>query len=482
MPESVTATNDSFALAEDAKIYVRPGTTEMASIGEYLAGKLNPSTGYKLQVMTNAEVPTKGGIHLTTVGGDPSLGEEGYVLTITRDSVSVVAFQPAGLFRGVQSIRQLLPPSIEMSTIQPGPWVIATGMIRDHPRFAWRGTMLDVARHFFSVADVERYIDLMAYYKMNSFHLHLTDDQGWRIVINSWPNLATYGGSTKVGGGPGGYFTQADYLEIVEYAQRRYITVIPEIDMPGHTNAALASYAVLNCNGIAPPLYTGIGVGFSALCVSKEATYTFVEEAVREIAALTPGPYIHIGGDEASAISSADYIRFVERVQSIVQSQGKQMIGWEEISQCKLLPTSVVQHWYSSLAQRAVQQSAKVIMSPAARAYLDMKYNPSTTLGQNWAGYIEVQDAYEWDPATEIAGVTENDVLGLEALLWTETLESITDIEEMAFPRLPGFAEIGWSPANGRNWAEYRARLGTHGSRLTAMGVNFYRSSQVSWK
>jgi hexosaminidase len=482
MPESVIPSNDSFALVAGAKIYVRPGATEITSIGQYLVDKLNPSTGYNLQIVTSAGAPTKGSIYLTTVGGDPSLGEEGYVLTITRDLVSVLAFQPVGLFRGIQTIRQLLPPSIERSTVQPGPWVMATGMIRDHPRFVWRGTMLDVARHFFSAQDVKRYIDLVAYYKMNRFHLHLTDDQGWRIVINSWPNLAAYGGSTKVGGGPGGYFTQADYSDIVEYAQRRYITVIPEIDMPGHTNAALASYAILNCNGIAPPLYTGIGVGFSALCVGKDATYAFVEDAVREISALTPGPYIHIGGDEASAMSSADYVRFVERVQSIVQSYGKQMIGWEEIAQCRLLSTSIAQHWYSNLVQGAIQQSAKVIMSPATRTYLDMKYNPSTTLGQNWAGYIEVQDAYAWDPATQVAGVPESDVLGVEAPLWTETIQSMADIEQMAFPRLAGYAEIGWSPATGRNWDEYKVRLGTHGPRLTAMGVNFYRSSQVPWK
>lgn len=482
MPDSVEPAEGSFVLKPGSNIYVEPGTVEMKNIGQFLADRVNPSTGYNIQVLATSGAPTKGNIYITTVGGNSALGEEGYGITITQDLATVVAIQPAGLFRGIQTIRQLLPPSIENSTVQAGPWEIAAVRIRDYPRFVWRGAMLDVARSFFNVHDVERYIDLIAYYKMNRFHLHLTDDQGWRIVINSWPNLATYGGSTQVGGGKGGHFTQAEYSEIVAYAQRRYITVIPEVDMPGHTNAALASYAELNCDGVVRPLYTGIGVGFSGLCVSKETTYTFVDNVVKELSVLTPGPYIHIGGDEAYAMSTEEYARFIERVQEIVQSHGKQMIGWEEIAQSRLLSTSVVQHWYTNLPQRAVQQGAKVIMSPASKAYLDMKYDPSTRLGQDWAGYIEVQDSYTWDPATQVGGVTESDILGIEAPLWTETIRTIADIEYMVFPRLPGYAEIGWSRTRGRSWDEYKMRLGSHGPRLTAMGVKFHPSSQVPWK
>ena len=481
MPASVTATGGTFTLTATANIYVEPGTAEMTAIGQYLADKLNPATGYGMQVLTATGAPTEGSIYLTTVGGDPALGEEGYELTVTQDLVTLVAYQPAGLFRGIQTIRQLLPPPIESSAVQPGPWKMAAGIIRDYPRFVWRGAMLDVARHFFSVDDVKRYIDLIAYYKMNRFHMHLSDDQGWRIMIDSWPNLATYGGSTEVGGGPGGYYTQAEYSDIVAYAQSRYIMVIPEIDMPGHTNAALASYAQLNCDGVAPPLYPGTDVGFSSLCIAKDITFNFVDDVVREIAALTPGPYFHVGGDEASATSAADYVHFVERVQTIVQSHGKQMVGWEEIARIDLFNTSVAQHWHSALAQKAAQQGAKVIMSPASKAYLDMKYHASTPLGLIWAGYIDVQDAYTWDPATQVDGVSESDILGVEAPLWSETLQTIDDIEFMAFPRLPGYAEIGWSPATGRSWDEYRIRLGVHGLRLTAMGVNFYRSLLVPW-
>lgn len=486
MPVSITSTGGSFVLAGTADIYVEPGTAELTAIGQYLADKLNPSTGYGLQVLTTTGAPANGNIYLTTVGGDPTLGDEGYQLTVTANLVTLVAYKSAGLFRGIQTIRQLFPAAIERSTLQPGPWTMSTGTIRDYPRFAWRSSMLDVARHFFSVADVERYIDLMAYYKLNVFHIHLSDDQGWRIMINSWPNLALYGGGTQVGGTcTNCYYTQAQYSEIVAYAQSRYINVVPEIDMPGHTNAALASYAELNCNGVAPARYTGTNVGFSSLCISKPITYTFVDDVIRELAALTPGAYIHVGGDEASSTTTADYVSFVSQVQTIVQSYNKQMIGWEEIAQINgLAASSVAQHWNTtdSFAPTAVQKGAKVLMSPAHKAYLDMKYYRKTQLGQTWAGLINTQTGYEWDPATIVNGVPGSSILGVEAPLWTETIVTRSDIDYMAYPRLPGYAELGWSPATGRNWTEYKVRLGSHGPRLTALGVNFYHDTVVPWQ
>jgi hexosaminidase len=482
MPVSVTATGDQFSLTASSAIYVEPGTAEVAAIGQYLADRLNASTGYELPVRAAEGAPAQGNLYLTTAGGDAALGEEGYRLAITQDAVTLIAYRPAGLFRGVQTLRQILPAEIESSAVQPGPWQIPTGTIWDTPRFAWRGMMLDVARHFFSVGDVKRCIDEIAYYKMNRFHMHLSDDQGWRIWIDSWPRLAGYGGSTEVGGGPGGYYTQAEYADIVAYAQSQHINVVPEIDMPGHSNAALASYAELNCDGKAPPLYTGTDVGFSSLCIGKEITFQFVEDVVRELAALTPGPYFHIGGDEASATAAADYKHFIERVQAIVQSHGKEVVGWEEIAEADLPAPAIVQHWHGNLARRAVEQGAQVILSPASRAYLDMKYHPSTRFGLGWAGCVEVQHAYAWDPATQVPGLPASAILGVEAPLWSETLRTLDDVEFMTFPRLAGLAEIGWSPAEGRDWDEYKIRLGAHGPRLAAMGVNFYRSPLVPWQ
>lgn len=480
LPDFIKWGDSSFVLSANASIYVSPGTQEMRDIGQFLADKINVSTGFNIKVLTGKDISEKGNLFLT-IGRDTLLGDEGYKLWVKADSVTLEAYQPAGLFRGVQTIRQLLPPSIESSTVQPCKWEMTVVSIRDYPRFEWRGAMLDVARHFFSVSDIKHFIDLIAYYKINRLHLHLTDDQGWRLMINSWPNLALIGGSTQVNGGSGGYYTQAEYAEIVAYAQKQYIITIPEIDMPGHTNAALASYPVLNENGVAPQLYEKTGVGFSTLSIYKDSTYTFIEDVIKELCTITPGQYIHIGGDEARATKKEDYIRFIERVQAIVLSHHKHMIGWEEISPSHLFPSTIVQHWVDDGAQKAVQQGIKIIMSPASKAYLDMKYNPSEVLGQDWAGCIEVKDAYMWDPASEVNSVTEKDVLGIEAPLWTETIRTMADIEYKVFPRLVGYAEIGWSQEAKRNWIDYKNRLAEHGSRLTMMGVNFYKSPQITW-
>jgi hexosaminidase len=322
----------------------------------------------------------------------------------------------------------------------------------------------------------------MALYKLNRLHLHLADDQGWRIEIKSWPNLTVHGGSTEVGGGAGGFYTQEQYGDLVRYAADRFITIVPEIDMPGHTNAALASYAELNCDGVARPLYTGIQVGFSALCVDKDVTYKFIDDVVREIAAMTPGPWFHAGGDEVKTLSPEQYLAFIGRVQAIVQAHGKQMIGWDEIAPAALRPGSIVQHWRpKTTPAEAVAKGAKVIMSVANKAYLDMKYDSTTAIGLTWAGLIDVRDAYDWDPGVMAEGVPESAVLGVEAPLWSETIANIRDVEFLAFPRLLGIAEVGWSPA-ARDWDSFKVRLGAHGPRLTALGVNFHRSPTVPWE
>lgn len=473
-PVSVTPTQGIFILNDSTKIVVPPNDAALERIAKSLASNLNAAIGFSLQVVS--ENDANGNI-VFALHGEPALGDEGYALAIAPGSILLTANTPAGIFYGTQTLRQLVPP-----TPADTPIGIAAGDIRDAPRFSWRGTMLDVARHFFKVEDVKKYIDVLAYYKLNRLHLHLTDDQGWRIEIKAWDKLATHGGSTQVGGGKGGYYTQAEYQELVDYAAQHYITVIPEIDMPGHTNAALASYAELNCDDTARELYTGTSVGFSSLCADKEITYKFIEDVVRELAALTPAPYLHIGGDEAHSTDRAAYISFVQRVQEIVQQNGKQMIGWGEIAQARLQPTSVVQHWYSDVAAQTADQGAHFIMSPASKAYLDMKYDETTKLGLDWAGLIDVETAYSWEPGTQLEDVSERDILGVEAPLWSETLETLDDIEFMAFPRLIGIAEIGWSPPENRAWDEYVKRLATHGARLKALGVIFFESPQVSWE
>lgn len=481
-PVSVVQTGSSFDLTDQTDIYVQGESAELKQIGQYLADKLNTSTGKAIEVKTTLEAPAPGNIYLSLSGTDAELGDEGYELTITDKSVNLVANKTAGLFHGIQTIRQILPPKVEQSSTQKGPWKLATGVIRDFPVYGYRGSMLDVARHFFGVDDVKNFIDQLAYYKMNVLHLHLSDDQGWRIEIKSWPNLTAHGGKTEVGGGEGGFYTQEQYAEIVKYAQDRYITIIPEIDMPGHTNAALASYPELNCDGKATELYTGIKVGFSTLCTNKEITYQFIDDVIGELAALTPGPYIHIGGDESHATKIEDYIPFINRVQDMVIAHGKQVLGWDEIALATLKPNTIVQYWAKAEnATRGVEQGAKVLMSPAKNAYLDMQYDSLSTYGLHWAAYIEVDKGYNWDPANLEPTIKKENIVGIEAPLWSETVSNRMEAEYLIFPRLPGYAEIGWTPKELRNWDEYKVRLANHGERMKAMNISFYPSKLVNW-
>jgi len=479
-PVLVTANGAAFELTGKTVISVQEGSADLNRIAHDLAERLNPATGFSLEVKRVSGEPSEG-IFLS-LGDHPELGKEGYQLIIDKKAVKLTANTPEGIFWGVQTFRQLLPAKIESGSGKEGPWIVAGGTIRDYPEYTYRGAMLDVARHFFSVDDVKHLIDLLAAYKMNILHLHLSDDQGWRIEIKSWPDLTTIGGSTEVGGGNGGFYTQEEYADIVKYAEDHYITIVPEIDMPGHTNAALASYARLNCDGKARELYTGTNVGFSSLCTSKDLTYKFVDDVIGELARLTPGPYIHIGGDESHATKQKDYIPFIEQVQKIVFAHDKTMIGWDEITLASLSSKSIAQYWSSAEnAKRAASKNMKLIMSPARKAYLDMQYDSLTPLGLHWAGYVEVDAGYNWEPSNLEEGITRQDILGVEAPLWTETITNRADLEYMVFPRLPGYAEIGWTPVTRRNWEDYKIRLARHGERFKEQNINFYPSKLVPW-
>ena len=476
-PVSLIETGSSFELNAKTKIFVTTDSEELLGIGNSFASILNPATGFNLSVEEGTETSQSNSIYLKISDLDAKFGSEGYKLIITKKNIIVESATAEGVFRAIQTLRQILPDEIESKELQEKSWFIATGEIEDYPEYAYRGAMLDVARHFFGVEDVKRYIDLLAAYKINILHMHLSDDQGWRIEIKSWPNLTTIGGSTEVGGGEGGFYTQEQYKEIVEYATANFITIIPEIDMPGHTNAALASYPELNCDGKSPELYTGTEVGFSTLCTSKEITYKFIDDVVKELVTLTPGPYIHIGGDESHVTELEDYIPFINRVQEIVNSYNKTVIGWDEIAHADLKNDAIVQFWArGNNARKGVAQNSKVIISPSTKTYLDMKYDSLTNIGLNWAGYIEVDSAYLWTPDKLIDGVNRENIVGVESPLWTETITTMDDIEYMVFPRIIGHAEIGWTPTSLRNWEDYKARLIKHTNRLKIMDVNYYDS------
>ena len=480
-PLSISYGTEPFLLTAETQIHAGSEDPAIGRVAEFLAGRLRPSTGFKLPV-SGIGKDSLGSIRLSLVG-DSAMGDEGYHLTVNRRMIDIRAYRPAGLFMGVQTLRQMLPHEIELDSVQNRAWEVPPLTIHDRPEFAYRSAMLDVARHFFSVSDVKRYIDLISLYKMNTLHLHLSDDQGWRIEIKSWPKLTEVGGKSQVGGGQGGFYTQEQYRDIVQYAADRFVTIVPEIDMPGHTNAALVSYPELNCRDTVLTPHTGTEVGFSTLCTGSETTYRFVEDVIRELAELTPGPYIHIGGDESHVTPIDDYVKFMNRVQPIVNKYGKNVIGWDEIANATPVPNSVVQFWADvDNSLMAVAKGAKVIMSPAKKTYLDMQYDSTTRLGLHWAAYIEVDSAYDWNPETYVSGILKDNIIGVEAPLWTETVKTMDDIEYMAFPRLPGIAEIGWTPASERKWDEYKYRLAVHARRFNALGIDYYRSPKVMWK
>ena len=474
---------EPFVIGASTIVQVASGDAALARTARDVTEWIRRATGLRL-----TDRPAGGGAAGTRIeiGLDPArqeLGAEGYAITIEPQRLALTARTAAGVFFGAQTIRQMLPYSAEYEALlylAPREVALPALRITDTPRYAWRGAMLDVARHFFTVEEVKRFIDLLALHKMNRLHLHLSDDQGWRIAIRKWKDLTLKGGRTEVGGTPGGFYTQAQYKDLIAYAAERFITVVPEIDMPGHTNAALASYSELNCNGKAPAPFTGTEVGFSSLCVAEEVTYRFIDDVVGEIAALTPGPYFHIGGDEVKTLTPAQYRAFVERVQKIVHRHGKEMIGWDEIAPATLAPTTIVQHWRPDAAKADLARAPRLIMSPADRAYLDMKYDADTALGLRWAGLVPLETAYDWDP--DVLAGRPDAVLGVEAPLWSETLATLRDAEFMAFPRLAAIAELGWSPRAAHDWERFRTRLAAQAPRWSALGINFYRDPAVSWK
>ncbi|WP_431948367.1 beta-N-acetylhexosaminidase [Micromonospora marina] len=483
-----------FTLGPDTALRVDPAGRDVA---DQLAGWLRPATGFPLPVTDTAD-PAKRRLTLTLSatdglveadgsGGsdDARLGNEGYRLDVTATGVRITALTPAGLFHGAQTLRQLLPAAIENSTAVTARWVVPGGTIVDRPRFAYRGAMLDVARHFFAVEDVLRVVDHLARYKLNHLHLHLTDDQGWRIAVDSWPRLTEAGGATEVGGGPGGWYTRDDYRRIVTYAARRHVTVVPEIDLPGHTNAALVAYPELAPDKTAPPPYTSTEVGFSFVDPADERTYAFVADVVGEVAALTPGPWLHLGGDEAFKVPAGSYRAFVERAQRLVAATGKTVVGWHQLAPAAHVDGRVLQWWGTDgddpQTADAVRRGARLILSPGNHAYLDMKYAPDTPIGHDWAGLIDVRRAYEWDPGTHVRGVPAEAVLGVEAPLWTESVTTLAEVEYMFFPRLPAVAELGWSPRETHDWSRFSSRLAAHGPRWTTAGITFHTSPEIPW-
>ncbi|WP_108869543.1 beta-N-acetylhexosaminidase [Aquimarina aquimarini] len=479
-PLEIISTNDGFALDKYTAIYTSKDVEGFEEVGNFLADKIKSKTGIELPVNIDTITTIETVINIRKSDTLDQNLPEAYQLHIAQDTITLHSSTATGAFRGIQTLRQIIPEISNDTLTKNKVWVIPTGKIIDSPQFEYRGAMLDVARHFFAVEDVKKYIDVLSYYKFNVLHLHLTDDQGWRIEIKSWPKLTEIGGSTEVGGKSGGFYTQEEYTDIVNYAAARHILIIPEIDMPGHTNAASVSYPFLNGNGKTPKLYKGTRVGFSTFDTKKDTVYAFIDDVIREVAAITPGPYFHIGGDESLVTKKEDYIYFVNKVEKIVQKYGKRMIGWDEVANADISSSSISQHWRGKKnTQVAVSKGMKIIMSPAEKAYLDMKYDSLSKYGLDWVGHIPTDTAYIWTPESY---VPLKSIMGIEAPLWSETISDIDELEYLAFPRAIGYAEIGWTAKENRNWEDYKVRLANQGPFLERMNVKYYSSPLIDWK
>ncbi|GAA1649712.1 family 20 glycosylhydrolase [Georgenia ruanii] len=428
---------------------------------------------------------------LLAVDESASTAGEAYRLEVTADQVTLTAAREAAILAGISTLTQLTalavtaPAAPGPSSSAPSRPVLSAVTIEDAPRFAWRGLSLDVARHFFTVEEVTEVLGLMFDLRLNVLHLHLTDDQGWRLDLPSRPELAERSSGSAVGGGRGGYFTARDYAQIQQAAARRGITVVPEIDVPGHTNAALHAVPALNRSGVAPEAYTGIEVGFSSLDAALPATATFLRDVFTDVGAMTAGPWVHIGGDEPPEMDRAEYAGLMEAAAGEVVAAGKAVVAWQEAARASLPPGSVVQFWQEDEPTEdvvaAIGAGARLLLSPATRAYLDMKYHPGFDLGLEWAGHTELQDAYEWDPAGVVPGVREEDIVGVEAAVFTETLTTREELLVMLLPRLAAVAEVAWSQQSGRDWSGFATRVGALGRVWGRGGLVWHRSPGVAW-
>lgn len=340
-PVETIPSNEAYEITDETTITLYE--SNVSPIAELLADYIRSSTRFNPSIQETGYVG--GQIELVLKGAPSEVGTEGYELTVAEDGVTIRANASAGLFMRIQTLRQLIPPAVENNAPEDRQWIIPGGRILDYPRFSYRGVHLDVARHFFDIDDIKQYIEYAVRDKCNHLHLHLTDDQGWRIEIEGWPKLTEIGAGTEVNGGEGGYYTQQEYADLVTYAQKRFVTVVPEVDIPGHTNAALASYAELNPDGERSEPYTGTEVGFSTLAINNETTYKFLDDVFGQLSELTPGPYLHLGGDEVQELANEEYAIFIEKIASIIRDHGKRPMGWHDIISADLPECAIIQYW-----------------------------------------------------------------------------------------------------------------------------------------
>ena len=503
----------SFTLRRSAEIQFTGGA-QAEDVAGYLAEMLRPATGYPLET----EEGNDGAINLvldTTLDWHP----EEYNLRVEKKKVTLTGSTAEGLFRGVQTIRQLLPAESEKaSTVTGVKWTMPCVFITDYPRFAWRGMHLDVSRHFFDVDFIKRYIDIIAMHKMNVFHWHLVDDQGWRIEIKKYP-LLTETGAWRVdredtpwnGRKPqlpgekatyGGFYTQDQIKEVVAYAAERHITVVPEIEMPAHVSSALAAYPQYSCTGgpfTVPP--GSIWPITDIYCAGKEETFNFLEDILAEVMELFPSEYIHIGGDEANKTEwkkcplcqarirkeglkdeAALQSYFIRRIEKFISAKGRHLIGWDEIIEGGLAPGAAVMSWRGFEGGiEAAKTGHNVVMTPVSHTYFNMYQANPATEPLAYKGLITLEKVYLFDPVP--AGLTADEakyVIGAQGCLWTEMVTNGKSAEYQILPRLTALSEALWSTAESRNWESFKTRLGRFTERFDIMGVNYSKVTNIN--
>lgn len=515
-PVQVTRTGGAFVLPQNITIKTAAGA-EAGYAAAYLKQHLAPATGYAVTITTEG----KAAISLElNASPNATLGNEGYQLSVQPGGVTIKANQPAGLFYGVQTFLQLLPNDIESKTVvTSAQWTAPAVEITDYPRFGWRGLMLDVSRHFFTKEEVKQYIDEMARYKYNLFHFHLTDDQGWRIEIKSYPKLTevgawnvkktgTFGNFTPPAPDEprtyGGFYTQDDIREIVQYAKERFVNVLPEIEMPGHSLETIASYPELSCTPGAEKYTVNSGENFiewpenghfyglvdNTLCPANEKVYTFVEKVMTEVAQLFPFDYIHMGGDECirnfweksdaikdlmkrENLKNLDEVQsyFVKRVEKIVASKGKKLIGWDEILQGGLAPNAAVMSWRGTKGGiEASKMGHEVVMSPTTYVYIDYMQSDRIMEPPVYAS-LRLNKTYSYEPISE--GIEAKYVKGLQGNLWTEQVYNMRQAQYMTWPRAFAIAETAWSPATKKNWNGFVSKVEHHFGRFDFAEIKY---------
>ena len=516
-PVSVKMSNGVFTLPKN--VIIEAGSQpQLQQTIAFLKQRLSAATGSTITVTNPATSPTVSLILNRTT--DAAIGEEGYRLSVTPKKITISANEPAGIFYGVQSLIQLFPPAIESSTpVANTKWEAPTVEIMDYPRFGWRGLMFDVSRHFFTKEEVKQFIDQMVRYKFNVLHWHLADDEGWRIQIKAFPKLTEVGAWNvkKVGyfgtfAAPaadeprnyGGFYTQDDIKEVVQYAKDRFVNVLPEIDVPGHSLAAVVSYPELSCTPEASTYKVRSGEEImdwskgappialidNTLCPANEKVYDFLDKVLSEVAPLFPFEYIHMGGDECpknywektpaikqlmqkEGLKTMEEVQsyFTKRLEKIVESKGKKFIGWDEILEGGLAPSAAVMSWRGMKGGiEAAKMGHEVVMSPTDFAYIDYMQGDAIIEPRVYAT-LRLSKAYQFEPVPD--GVDPKYIKGGQANLWTEQIYNMRHQQYMTWPRGWAIAESVWSPKEKKNWDNFFSRVENHFKRYDVAEINY---------